>query len=75
MSTPNNSAKFTASSERPITPYIILSPTWGHNEVIYNEMMTLTPDTLKKEGYLKVQYFARTVALWTSARRDSVTHV
>ncbi|KAI1166066.1 HET-domain-containing protein [Nemania serpens] len=67
--------EFIGTPEDPIPPYVILSHTWGENEVTYNEMMSPTSATLKKDGYIKIQRFAEAVALWNISSSDAIEHV
>jgi hypothetical protein len=69
--------EFIETPEKPhaIPPYIILSHTWGNNEVTYHEMMRPTSTTFEKEGYLKIKQFAATVALLKAPRGPSIEYV
>ncbi|KAI0468202.1 heterokaryon incompatibility protein-domain-containing protein [Xylaria cf. heliscus] len=67
--------EFIGTPENPIPPYVILSHTWGNDEVTYNEMMRPTSATHRKEGYLKIQRFAAAVSLLTTSRRDAIEYV
>ncbi|KAI1171703.1 heterokaryon incompatibility protein-domain-containing protein [Nemania sp. FL0916] len=65
--------EFIGNIEDPIPPYAILSHTWGHDEVMYSEMMNPTPATEKKEGYIKMKNFAAAVDQWP--KRNDVEYV
>lgn len=67
--------EFIGTPENPIPPYVILSHTWGQNEVTYNEMMSSTAATLEKDGYIKIRQFAKTLALWNASSNDAIEHV
>ncbi|KAI1148365.1 heterokaryon incompatibility protein-domain-containing protein [Nemania diffusa] len=67
--------EFIGTPENPIPPYVILSHTWGDDEVTYSEMMNPTSTTLEKEGYIKIKRFAATVALWTASGSRAVEYV
>ncbi|GAW26616.1 putative het domain-containing protein [Rosellinia necatrix] len=67
--------EFIGTPEDPIPPYVILSHTWGVNEVTYTEMMRPNPDTFKKEGYIKILEFASAVALRTASTNDPIEYV
>ncbi|KAI1121840.1 heterokaryon incompatibility protein-domain-containing protein [Nemania abortiva] len=67
--------EFIGTPEEPVPPYVILSHTWGDNEVTYSEMMSPTAAIQEKEGYVKIKQFAATVALWTASRSGAVEYV
>jgi hypothetical protein len=43
--------------DKNVPPYVILSHTWGQNELTFQDIQDLTPDVREKNGYRKVTEF------------------